>query len=211
MQIDTGKSYAVKPRTEIVQKEDLDVPVESPMDFVALARYEVNISSYMIAQQLVGYFGILNGPTFEELVKDFWVRAKVYDREPTKLEEFQKIEEDENMKRNMREEKGLPEFTKTEIMSSVMGIPIIITEDIIGKASRCSNEGKFQWNLGKKISWVKTTAEVFDKDRPSDKFYDMQKEHRVLQKLVIDCFLQRGGGTDTMAINHSLSLFPDHV
>jgi len=30
------------------------------------------------------YFGVLNGPTYEELVKYFWVRSEVYDRKAAK-------------------------------------------------------------------------------------------------------------------------------
>ena len=61
--------------------------------------------------------------------------------------------------------------------------------------------------MGKKSSWVQTTADVFHKDRPSDKYYDMQKEHKFLQKLIIDCFLQKGGGTNTMSIHHKVFLY----
>jgi len=114
MQIETGNSYAVKPKTMRVQKEDLDVQVESSMDFVALTRQGVDITSYMLTQQLVGYFGMMNGHTYEELVKDFWVRAEVYDREAAKMEEFEKIEEDETMKGKTKEQMGLAEFTQTE-------------------------------------------------------------------------------------------------
>jgi len=35
----------------------------------------------------------------------------------------------------------------------------------------------------------------------------MQVEHRVLQKIVLECFLQRGGGTDTMLVDHSVFLY----
>jgi len=36
-----------------------------------------------------------------------------------------------------REEMGLKEFKGTEIRSNVMGISIIITEEVIGRAVRC--------------------------------------------------------------------------
>jgi hypothetical protein len=49
------------------------------VDFVALNRQGVDISSYLLMQGLDSYFGILNGPTYETLVKDFWVMTEVYD------------------------------------------------------------------------------------------------------------------------------------
>jgi len=55
----------------VLGKEDLIVQVESPVDFVALARHGVDISIYLLAQGLDGYFRMLNGPTYEELVNDF--------------------------------------------------------------------------------------------------------------------------------------------
>jgi hypothetical protein len=41
---------------------------------------------------------MLNGPTYEEMVKDFWVRAEVYDREAAKMEEHEKIAGVESLK-----------------------------------------------------------------------------------------------------------------
>jgi len=88
---------------------------------------------------------------------------------------------------------GLPEFTQTEIRSAVMGIPITITKEIIARAVRCSNEGKFQWNLTKKTSsWIQTTYEALYKNNASNKFKYMQKEHKVLEKLIQECFLPKG-------------------
>jgi len=85
----------------------------------------------------------LNGPSYEELVNDFWIRAEVYDKEVAKMEEHEKIAEDESLKRKTWAEMGLQEFTRIEIRSDFVGIHITITEEIVAKAARCSNEGKF--------------------------------------------------------------------
>ena len=103
---------------------------------------------------------------------------------------------------------GLKKFTRTEIRSDVMGIPVTITEEVIPRAARCSIEGKFQWNLNNKTrSWINTIKEAFHTRRPSNKLCDIYKEHRILQKLVLECFLQRGGGTVTMSLDHSVFLY----
>jgi len=71
-------------------------------------------------------------------------------------------------------EMGLKEFTRTENHSNVMGIPITITEEIIGRAARCEVEGKFQRNLNKKkSSWIQTTYDALYKHNPSDKYRDI--------------------------------------
>ena len=68
MQINTGSSY-----------------VESLVDIASLKRNGMNLDALMGAQQLYAYFSMLNGPTYVKLVKDFWVRAEVYDLEADKI------------------------------------------------------------------------------------------------------------------------------
>jgi len=80
MQIDSGESYRIKPRTMKIREDELIVQVESPVDFSSLTHHKVDLSSYLLHQDLKTYFLMLNGPTYEELVKYFWVRAEVYDK-----------------------------------------------------------------------------------------------------------------------------------
>ena len=49
-----------------------------------------------------------------------------------------------DMKGKSRAEMGLKEFKRTEIRSNVVGIPVTITEEVIGRACRRSVEGAFQ-------------------------------------------------------------------
>lgn len=59
---------------------------------------------------------MLNGLTYPYLVKYFWVRAEVYDKGSTALEESKKIAE-----------MGLDEFNEVEIKSVVIEIDVNIT------------------------------------------------------------------------------------
>jgi len=70
------------------------------------------------------YFEMLNGQTYVTLVKDFWVRAEVYDVEAAKEEEIKAVIKDSSLSGKTRQEMGLESFRQTEIRSSVMGIPI---------------------------------------------------------------------------------------
>jgi len=79
------------------------------------------------------YFEMLNRPTYVTLVKDFWVRAEVYDVEAAKEEEIKAVIKDSSLRGKTRQEMGLESFRQTEIRLSVMGIPITITE-VIAKA-----------------------------------------------------------------------------
>ena len=76
MQLDTRSKYMIKPKTMVIPIESFDVQVESPVDFAYLKRNRMNLDALMEAQRLVDYFRMLNGPTYVNLVKDFWVRLK---------------------------------------------------------------------------------------------------------------------------------------
>lgn len=45
-----------------------------------------------------GYFNMLNGPTYENLVKYFWIRAEVYDKYVAKTEEDHMVLLDPSLK-----------------------------------------------------------------------------------------------------------------
>jgi len=66
----------------------------------------------MEAQKMFDYFRMLNGPTYVKLVKDFWVRAEVYDQEAAKLDETQAVSRDRSLKGKSRKEMGLEPFKK---------------------------------------------------------------------------------------------------
>jgi len=70
MQIYNGASYVIKPKTMVMDKVDQLVQVENHVDFIALKRQGVDIGSYLLYQGIYDYFGILNGPSYAELVKD---------------------------------------------------------------------------------------------------------------------------------------------
>jgi len=64
-------AYDIKGRIMSLEEWDLNVPVERPVDFISLAHHGCDIRSYYEAQGLMDYFNILNGPTYENLVRHF--------------------------------------------------------------------------------------------------------------------------------------------
>jgi len=71
LQINTGSSYVIKPKTMAIPFQSFEAQVESPVDFASLKRNGMNLDSLMAGQQLFAYFSMLNGPTYVKLVKDF--------------------------------------------------------------------------------------------------------------------------------------------
>jgi len=113
MQIDSGESMVFRPKTMKIDEENLVVQVENHVDFISLKHHGVDVSSYLLHHGLEYYFGMLNGPMYEELVKHFWVRASIYDLDAAKLEEKEKILINPSLEGKTREEMGLKEFTRT--------------------------------------------------------------------------------------------------
>jgi len=51
-----------------MEEDELIVQVENPMDFISLTHHKCDLTSYLKYQDLNGYFNMLNGPTYENLV-----------------------------------------------------------------------------------------------------------------------------------------------
>ena len=62
------------------------------------------MDALIIAQKMAGYFHMLNGPTYVNLVKEFWIRAEVWDIESAKAQESQAISRNPNLKGKSRKE-----------------------------------------------------------------------------------------------------------
>ena len=84
-------------------------------------------------------------------MKDFWVRAEVYDLDAAKIEEKQALERDPSLKGKFRKEMGLEPFRRTEIRSAVMGVPITITEEVIAKHAELLLKADFYGMLAGRI------------------------------------------------------------
>jgi len=133
--------YEIRGRTISLEEWELNVQVESLVDLISLAHHGCELRGYYHAQDLDDYFGMLNGPTYMNLVRHFLVRAQVYDRQVAQLEMDEKILIDPSLKDKRREEMGLEPFTSTEIRSSIMGISVFISEAVISWVIRRASDG----------------------------------------------------------------------
>jgi len=206
-QVATGDSYQIKGKSMKLEESQLKVQVENSVDFVSLAHHNCDLSSYLRYQDLSRYFTMLDGPSYENLVQYFWVRVEIYDKHAAKAKEDHMVLLNPELKGKSRAEMGLKKFKRTKIRSNVMGILITIIEEVIGKACKRNVEGAFQWNLNKKISdWIQVVRQSLLKGKKDGKYSDMEKEHNVLQKLMQECFLPKGGGVDQPSLEHKVFL-----
>jgi len=145
--------------------------------------------------------------TYVTLVKDFWVRAEVYDVDAAKDEELKAVIRDPSLRGKTRQEMGLESFRQTEIRSSVMGIPITISEEVIAKACRVAANGRFIWNANRNHPFLESYKGVMLKGNSSTKLVDIDGQHRMLLKIMTECFFQKGGGSDPPSVDHKLVLY----
>jgi len=89
----------IKSKTIIIPSYSFEVQIESPVDFASLNRNGMNLDALIAAQEMFPYFHMLNGPTYVELVKDFWIRAEVYDEEAAINEELKVVTQDPSFRR----------------------------------------------------------------------------------------------------------------
>ena len=138
-----ASAYEIRGRTMSLEEWELNMHVENPVDFISLAFHGCELRDIYQARDLEDYFRMLNEPTYLSLVRHFWVRAQVYDRKAAQLELDEKILLDPSLQGKTREEIGLEPFRCTEIRSSIMGIPVYISEASITWVIRRASEGKF--------------------------------------------------------------------
>ena len=120
-------AYEIRGRIMSLEEWELNVQVESLVDFISLDHHGCELRDIYHAQDLDKYFGMLNGPTYMNLVRHFSVRAQVYDRKASQMEMEEKVLIDPSLQGKTREEMGLEPFRCTKIRSSIMGILVFIS------------------------------------------------------------------------------------
>ena len=119
----SSSNIQIKPKAMAIPLDSFEVQSESPVDFASLKRNEMDMESLIAVQVMFPYFEMLNGPTYVTVVKDFWIRAEVYDVDVAKEEELKAVIKDPSLRGKTRQEMGLESFRQTEIRSSVMASP----------------------------------------------------------------------------------------
>jgi len=178
-------AYDIKGRTMSLEEWDLNVQVDRPIDFISLAHHGCDIRSYYKAQGLMDYFNMLNGPTYENLIRNLWVRAHVYDKKAAKLEETEKILIDPTLEGKSREEMGLEPFVDTKIRPSIMGILVFISQDAIAYVIRRASEGNFKDGLdkNKKSPWNEVVHQTMFNSKKKGAYNSLSMEKKMPLKI----------------------------
>src|SRR4030066_2070929 len=97
--LSSQQTLKIKPNTSSVSKESLKILIEQVVDFDSLGRNGVTVAEFFAFQKWSTFFQMLNGPTYKEMVKEFWIKVEVFDEEAADRELAKKIDEDKSGKR----------------------------------------------------------------------------------------------------------------
>jgi len=191
-----------------LEEWELTVQVENPVDFKSLAHHGCELRHFYQTQNLDYYFFMLNGPSYENLVRHLWVRAEIYDSHAAKMEEHEKVLIDPTLKGKTREELDLKPFTCTKIGSSIMGIPVSITEEVIARTIRRLAKGSFKEGLDNKTSpWNEVVNMTMFNNKKRGKYCDLRMQYKLLLKIMNGNLLPKGGGGDQPSLEHRVFLY----
>ena len=171
-----------------------------------------DIKNIYAAQGWLPYFKLLNGSTYKALVRNFWVRASIYDKKAAEEEERNLVLLYPELAGKTREEMHLEPFNGTEIRSSVMGVPIQITEQIIASVLGIKAEGIYSGieipNLHTS-SWKDVVNMTLFKSTKGGKYNDLDMDKKMLLKIQFENLLPKGGGSDQPSLAHKV--FIHHI
>ncbi|KAK2369748.1 hypothetical protein QL285_082863 [Trifolium repens] len=186
--------------------DDLQFAIENPVDFESL---RVNgfpeLKDRFERQGLMYYFDVLNGPTYTELVKEFWMKASIITRNKYNENLKQLIKERPELKGKSPVEMGVRPFVSTEIESFVAGFRVSIRLAHIYEALKLSDDGLF----------IRTTDSIGPdvdefifkaKTDPKDKL-EMTNISKVIYKIFIESIIPKLGGTDQFSTVQKLFTF----
>ncbi|KAK2410438.1 hypothetical protein QL285_045801 [Trifolium repens] len=188
--------------------DELNVAIENPVDLESI---RVNGFAEVVhlykRQGLEYYFDLLNGPTYTELVKEFWMKASVITRDVYNKKVREKIEENPELQDRTPEEMGLRSFVSTEIESFLAGFRISIRLCHILEALKLKRDGlvlKHTDEAGPDVEEYIFKPKV----NPKDKF-EWTNNCKIIYRILIDSVLPKLGGTDQ--ISSLQKLFTFHV
>ena len=178
------------------------------MDFTSLSYHGYNIKEFYEAQDLISYFDMLNGPTYENLVRHFWVKAHVYDNKVAQLEMDEKVLIDPSLAGKSREEMGLELFIETEMRSNIMGILVFIFQAVIACVIRRASKGNFKDGLenNKKSLWNEVVHQSMFNSKKKSAYHNLTMEKKLLLKIQNENLLPKGGGSDQPSLKHRVFL-----
>ncbi|KAK2369170.1 hypothetical protein QL285_082319 [Trifolium repens] len=186
--------------------EELQFAVEKPVDFESL---KVNgfpgIKGLFEKQDLIYHLEIMNGPTYTELIKEFWMKASIITRESYNDPIKRLIKEKPELRGKSPANMGLRPFVGIEIESYVAGLRVSIRLEHIYEALKLTSDGIYL----KTSDSVDPDVQLFiiGKESESKSNTDLTNTSKVIYKIFIDSIAPKLGGTDQVSVVQKLFMF----
>ncbi|XP_045791776.1 uncharacterized protein LOC123886505 [Trifolium pratense] len=185
------------------QESLLTLVPEKMVDFNSLKANNYDMEPYFTYQGWNRYFEMLNGPIYPDLLKHFWMKAKIFTKFEAQLEELLAIENNPSLKGKSRKEMGLMEFNGPQIRSNVCGLNLIFSKVHFNALLGLVDKGLFMESFEKETTYRKDLLHrMFLDEKLKGKVKGMTDECRVLFKIIISSICPRLGGTDTISWTH---------
>ncbi len=107
---------------------------------------------------------------------------------------------------------GLEPFKGTEIRSSVMGVPVVISEEIIAYVLGVEASGQYygiEIPNPKNSTWNDVVNKALFNSTKAGKYADLDMEKKMLLKIQYENMLPKGGGSDQPSLAHKV--FIHHI
>jgi len=103
---------------------------------------------------------------------------------------------------------GLEPFVDTKIKSSIMGIPVFISQDVIAYVIRRASEGNFKDGLdnNKKSPWNEVVHQTIFNNKKKGVYNSLSMEKKMLLKIQNENLLPKGGGFNQPSLEHRVFL-----
>ncbi|MCI01764.1 hypothetical protein A2U01_0022792 [Trifolium medium] len=108
-----GKSLLLTGNVMQFNETLLKLCYDKMVDFESLKANDFDVEQLFLNQGWKRYFEMLNDPIFTKLIKEFWMKSKVYDELDAKMEEEQAVKKNPSLQGKTREHMGLKEFKGT--------------------------------------------------------------------------------------------------
>ncbi|XP_045791712.1 uncharacterized protein LOC123886441 [Trifolium pratense] len=185
------------------QESLLTLVSEKMVDFNSLKANNFDMEPYFAHQGWNRYFEMLNGPIYPDLLKHFWMKAKIFTKYEAKQEELQAIEKNPRLKGKSRKEMGLIEFNGTQIRSNICGMNLIFSKVHFNALLGLEDKGLILEMFEKDTRYREDLLHrMFLDVNQKGKVKGMIDECRVLFKIIISSICPRLGGTDTISWTH---------
>jgi len=142
-----------------IPKEKLTVMLEDIFDIFGLKENGIHLLNIIDSHQWHHYNNMLNGLTYSELVKYFWVRAEVIDNRAPDEELRRARAHDPRNANKSRKELGKKDFFKAKIRSFALEALLVVTKGLISKLIKVDEFGAYYRDANNKTMKVRKTQE----------------------------------------------------